>query len=77
MRLSATYLRALQTNVRRTELIKTIKEHTALSRAHLTPEIELHLITPDCFLWSARGEQSPFQDPFWAFYWPGGQALSR
>ncbi|GFO10566.1 methyltransferase-like 20 [Plakobranchus ocellatus] len=54
-----------------------IREHTQLSRDHLTPELMLHLITPACHLWSAKFENSPFDDPFWAFYWPGGQALTR
>ncbi|RZF40608.1 hypothetical protein LSTR_LSTR007491 [Laodelphax striatellus] len=58
-------------------LIKQIKECTELTRNHMTPEIALHLITPNCSLWSARQEESPFHDPFWAFHWPGGQALSR
>lgn len=59
------------------ETIKLIKKSTEISRNHLTPEIRLHLITPSCCLWSARSEDVPFQDPYWAFYWPGGQALTR
>nr|XP_032521856.1 electron transfer flavoprotein beta subunit lysine methyltransferase-like [Danaus plexippus plexippus]XP_032521857.1 electron transfer flavoprotein beta subunit lysine methyltransferase-like [Danaus plexippus plexippus] len=50
-------------------------QHTALTRNHLTPEILLRLVTPGCPLWSSR--DSPFEDPFWAFYWPGGQATAR
>ncbi|XP_068212983.1 electron transfer flavoprotein beta subunit lysine methyltransferase-like isoform X3 [Palaemon carinicauda] len=50
---------------------------TELSRDHLTPELQLYLITQNCRLWRARPEDSPFYEPFWAFYWPGGQALSR
>ncbi|XP_064093472.1 electron transfer flavoprotein beta subunit lysine methyltransferase-like isoform X2 [Macrobrachium nipponense] len=60
---------------------KTYRDHilaeTDLSRDHLTPEIQLYLITQNCRLWRARPEDSPFCEPFWAFYWPGGQALSR
>ncbi|XP_075217582.1 electron transfer flavoprotein beta subunit lysine methyltransferase-like [Lycorma delicatula] len=77
MKWSSVCMRVLQMNSMKSCTIKKIKECTMLSRDHLTPEIELHLITPDCYLWSASEEQSPFQDPFWAFYWPGGQALSR
>ncbi|XP_039749921.1 electron transfer flavoprotein beta subunit lysine methyltransferase-like [Pararge aegeria] len=51
--------------------------HTAPSRRHLTPELVLRLVTPSCPLWSARIEDSPFSDPFWGFYWPGGQATAR
>ncbi|KAK3793315.1 hypothetical protein RRG08_042257 [Elysia crispata] len=54
-----------------------IGQHTRLSRDHLTPELILHLITPACHLWHASLENSPLDDPFWAFYWPGGQALTR
>uniref|UniRef100_A0A1B0FP85 ETFB lysine methyltransferase n=1 Tax=Glossina morsitans morsitans TaxID=37546 RepID=A0A1B0FP85_GLOMM len=46
---------------------------------HLTPEILLHLITPECRLFNARLtaelENLFKNDPFWGFYWPGGQAL--
>lgn len=54
-----------------------IKEITEVSRDHLTPEISLQLITPNCPLWHSGEDQCPFPDPFWAFYWPGGQALTR
>lgn len=54
-----------------------IQQYTVVSRDHLTPEISLHLITPSSPLWSSKPEETPFEDPFWAFYWPGGQAVSR
>ncbi|XP_062571594.1 electron transfer flavoprotein beta subunit lysine methyltransferase-like isoform X1 [Saccostrea cucullata] len=54
-----------------------IRTHTEVTSDHMTPEIQLHLITPKCALWHSRGEDAPFTDPFWAFYWPGGQVLSR
>ena len=54
-----------------------IKDNTEITSKHLTPEIKLHLITPQCQLWHGRGEECPIADPFWAFYWPGGQALTR
>ena len=61
-----------------------ILNNSNLCRDHLTPEIALHLMTPDCRLWGANVEQSSrvledhgIDDPFWAFYWPGGQALTR
>ncbi|XP_029378267.1 electron transfer flavoprotein beta subunit lysine methyltransferase [Echeneis naucrates] len=43
----------------------------------LTPEIRLRLFTPNCRFWRERPELWPFGDPYWAIYWPGGQALSR
>lgn len=43
----------------------------------LTPELKLRLLTPNCRFWRERPELWPFHDPFWAIYWPGGQALSR
>ncbi|KAK4323213.1 hypothetical protein Pmani_006064 [Petrolisthes manimaculis] len=54
-----------------------ILAETELSHKHLTPELKLHLITPTCRLWTSPPPHSPFLDPFWAFYWPGGQAVSR
>ncbi|XP_061578540.1 electron transfer flavoprotein beta subunit lysine methyltransferase [Cololabis saira] len=43
----------------------------------LTPEIKLRLLTPNCRFWRENPELWPFHDPYWAIYWPGGQALSR
>lgn len=54
-----------------------IKNSTIVCTNHLTPEIKLHLITEKCKLWHLPADQCEFNDPFWAFYWPGGQAISR
>ncbi|XP_011496867.1 PREDICTED: protein N-lysine methyltransferase METTL20-like [Ceratosolen solmsi marchali] len=56
-----------------------IERHTKISREHLTPELQLHLLTPDCPLYTARETQIPryFREPFWSIYWPGGQVLAR
>uniref|UniRef100_A0A914VAT2 ETFB lysine methyltransferase n=1 Tax=Plectus sambesii TaxID=2011161 RepID=A0A914VAT2_9BILA len=35
------------------------------------------VITEQCPLWMATPDQCPLPDPYWAFYWPGGQALTR
>ncbi|CAB3237819.1 unnamed protein product [Arctia plantaginis] len=59
------------------EISSLILKHTVISRRHLTPELALRLITPDCPLWRAGEDEVPFKDPFWAFYWPGGQAIAR
>ncbi|XP_014678775.1 PREDICTED: protein N-lysine methyltransferase METTL20-like [Priapulus caudatus] len=56
---------------------KWIEENTEVSRDHLTPELRLRLVTQNCWLWRARAEDCPYPDPFWAFYWPGGQVLTR
>ncbi|XP_054632887.1 electron transfer flavoprotein beta subunit lysine methyltransferase [Dunckerocampus dactyliophorus] len=53
------------------ENTETVGEHS------LTPEIKLRLFTPNCTFWFERPELWPFDDPYWAIYWPGGQALSR
>ncbi|XP_058178844.1 electron transfer flavoprotein beta subunit lysine methyltransferase-like [Anopheles ziemanni] len=66
-------------------MVGKILSNTVLSRQHLTPEIALHLITPQCDIYHrpvGAGETDtnafPFpMDPFWGFYWPGGQALTR
>lgn len=57
---------------------QVITENTVETRNHLTPEISVRLITPSCKLWWSRYDKTVFpSDPFWAFYWPGGQALTR
>lgn len=58
-------------------LADIITQHTVTTVDHLTPEISLRLITRECPLWHQTTDQCPFIDPFWAFYWPGGQALTR
>ncbi|KAJ6659954.1 hypothetical protein lerEdw1_018151 [Lerista edwardsae] len=47
------------------------------SSGHLTPEIKLRLLTPRSRFWNEKSSLWPFGDPYWAFYWPGGQGLSR
>ncbi|XP_053620288.1 electron transfer flavoprotein beta subunit lysine methyltransferase-like isoform X2 [Plodia interpunctella] len=59
------------------DVASLIMRHTVPSRRHLTPELVLRLITADTPLWRAAEDQVPFKDPFWAFYWPGGQATAR
>lgn len=62
-----------------------IRAHTRLQRPPLVPEIELHLADEVMRLWgeteaiaaanaSGLGALPP---PYWAFAWPGGQALAR
>lgn len=57
-----------------------VRANTAIMRTELVPEIELYLAS-DCTgifqvaaAFERPGERYP---PFWAFAWPGGQALAR
>ena len=57
-----------------------IRAHTTLTHSLLVPEIALHLATEITPLWQATEDWLATQDvapPFWAFAWPGGQALAR
>jgi predicted nicotinamide N-methyase len=53
---------------------------TQLRRVPLVPEIEMHLATGLTPLWEATQEllgETDVPPPFWAFAWPGGQAIAR
>ncbi|XP_007502594.1 electron transfer flavoprotein beta subunit lysine methyltransferase [Monodelphis domestica] len=55
-----------------------LEENTEVTNTgNLTPEIRLRLLTPRCRFWRERGDLWPYSDPYWAIYWPGGQALTR
>lgn len=57
-----------------------IRTHTALTYAPLVPEIALHLATEITPIWQATEawlQRRNIEPPFWAFAWPGGQALAR
>jgi len=63
-----------------------IRVETRLVSTQMVPEIKLHLITPDMevwqspFSWPNRGPGHIFSEgdgPYWAVFWPGGQALVR
>ncbi|XP_042562751.1 electron transfer flavoprotein beta subunit lysine methyltransferase [Clupea harengus] len=63
---------------RNSDIKRFVMENTEIvSDKTLTPEIRLNLFTPNCQFWHARPDTWPFSDPYWAIYWPGGQALSR
>ncbi|HEY8613175.1 MAG TPA: 50S ribosomal protein L11 methyltransferase [Roseomonas sp.] len=57
-----------------------VATHTAIARPALVPEIPLHLATEITPIWQATeawlGQQG-IEPPFWAFAWPGSQALAR
>lgn len=57
-----------------------IRANTVLSAAPHVPEIRLHLATELTPIWLATEAwlaENGVDPPFWAFAWPGGQALAR
>jgi predicted nicotinamide N-methyase len=57
-----------------------VRSQTTLARASLVPEITLHLATEITPIWQATEDwlaAHNVEPPFWAFAWPGGQALAR
>jgi predicted nicotinamide N-methyase len=57
-----------------------IQAQTTLAQPPLTPEIKLHLATEITPIWEATEatlEANNLPPPYWAFAWPGGQALTR
>ncbi len=63
-----------------TDPVAFIRENTAIATASLVPEIRLHLATEVVPLWQATEatlEKAGLPPPYWAFAWPGGQAVAR
>ncbi len=57
-----------------------IVANTALARPPLVPEVVLHLATEITPIWLATEaflHETNIEPPFWAFAWPGSQALAR
>ncbi len=57
-----------------------IRAHTRLARAPLVPEFALYLATEITPIWQATEDwldERNMAPPFWAFAWPGAQALAR
>ncbi len=57
-----------------------IRANTVLTAAPMVPEILLHLATEITPVWQASEDflrREKIAPPFWAFAWPGGQALAR
>ena len=62
------------------DLAGFIAAHTEIARTPLVPEIALHLATDITPIWQATEDwlaRINIAPPFWAFAWPGGQALAR
>jgi len=57
-----------------------VRTQTTLDRTSFVPEIRLHLATAITPIWQATEAwlaERNMDPPFWAFAWPGGQALAR
>jgi predicted nicotinamide N-methyase len=57
-----------------------IRAYTTVARPPLVSEIALHLATEITPIWQATEEflqSHGIEPPFWAFAWPGSQALAR
>ncbi len=57
-----------------------VRDNTAIGHGTLVPEIALHLATEITPIWQATEAwlaERNVEPPFWAFAWPGGQALAR
>jgi predicted nicotinamide N-methyase len=57
-----------------------VRAQTAIASPPLVPEIRLHLATQITPLWEATEATlaaANVPPPYWAFAWPGGQALAR
>src|ERR1700722_8921266 len=62
------------------EFADFIKSQTVLAKAAIVPEIELYLATEITPLWQITEDRlkgGSLPPPYWAFAWPGGQALAR
>ena len=57
-----------------------IRTNTVVGHAALTPDIALHLATEITPIWQATEawlQREGIEPPFWAFAWPGSEALAR
>ena len=57
-----------------------VRANTVLAAPPLVPEVRLHLATQVTPLWEATEaelQRLHLPPPYWAFAWPGGQALAR
>ena len=57
-----------------------VRRETTITTAPLVPELKLHLADTALALWQATEDtlgRIGLPPPFWAFAWPGGQALAR
>jgi predicted nicotinamide N-methyase len=63
-----------------TAATRFVRDNTAVAAPPLVPEVRLHLACEVTPIWQATEtelERNGLEPPFWAFAWPGGQALAR
>lgn len=61
-------------------MLRRVMESTVEARPWLVPEVPMRLITHECPLWYRTEDDvhaMGWETPYWAFAWPGGQALAR
>jgi len=61
-------------------MARFVRANTAVARPPLVPEMALHLACEITPIWQATEDwlrQTGTEPPFWAFAWPGSQALAR
>src|SRR5215469_1872147 len=66
--------------LRKDDDVAFIRDQTALGSAPLVPEVPLYLASEIVPIWQAEEAwlaERNLAPPFWAFAWPGGQALAR
>ena len=56
-----------------------MKNQCVITKNHLTPEISLSILTPECpqYHLPLNTKQYDFEAPFWSIYWSGGQGITR
>lgn len=57
-----------------------IRANTAIASPSMVPELRLHLASEITPIWRATEQalqEAGIEPPYWAFCWPGGQALAR
>lgn len=62
------------------DLARFVRAETAIEAPPLVPELRLHLASAVTHLWHATEQTlaiNGLDPPYWAFAWPGGQAIAR
>lgn len=62
------------------DMVGLVRDNTRIEAPPLTPELSMHMATAITPLWQtteAALQKSGIAPPYWAFAWPGSQALAR